>query len=84
MIKDIEAMNEQISKDLETLEHLIKDYNSKPEDFDGLYASVAAWQAQEWEKLWSERSEMLRHIESVEWQQIIGAAQAKMEQEKKE
>ena len=58
--KDIDKANEDVSKDLAAFEKLIRDYQAKPGDFDALAESALAKRRQEIEKLWDDRSAMLK------------------------
>jgi len=76
---DIGDLNKQVSKDVEQVEKLIRNYNSKPEEFDQLFSSTLAKRQQETERLWDDRKAMLRHIQPDEWRAIMSGARAKAE-----
>jgi len=78
---DIKKLNEQLSKDLGKMEKLIKDYDSKPEDFDRLFSSVLAMRQELTDKIWDDRTAMLQHIQPDEWQAIMSGARAVAEKE---
>jgi hypothetical protein len=78
---DIKKLNEQLSKDLGQMEKLIKDYDSKPEDFDRLFSSVLARRQELVDKIWDDRTAMLQHIHPDEWQAIMSGARAAAEKE---
>jgi hypothetical protein len=73
---DIKKLNEQLSKDLGQMEKLIKDYDSKPEDFDRLFSSVLARRQELVDKIWDDRTAMLQHVQPDEWQAIMSGARA--------
>jgi len=74
--EDIADFNKQVSDDLNTLEKLIRDYDSKPTDFDGLFSDSLAENLKLEEKLWKDRQAMLKHTEAHEWQAIMQGAKA--------
>jgi hypothetical protein len=76
---DIKKLNEQLSKDLGQMEKLIKDYDSKPEDFDRLFSSVLARRQELVDKIWDDRTAMLQHVQPDEWQAIMSGARAAAE-----
>jgi hypothetical protein len=78
---DISDLNKQLSKDVKALEKLIRNYDSKPEDFDRLFASVLTKREQQVDQLWDDRQAMLKHIQADEWRAIISGARAEMEKE---
>jgi hypothetical protein len=78
---DIKKFNNQLSKDLDQMEKLIKDYNSKPEDFDRLFSTVLARRQELADKIWDDRTAMLQHIQPDEWQAIMNGARAAAEKE---
>lgn len=78
---DVDDMNRQLSKEVKTLEKLIKHYDSKPEDFDLLFTSMLATREKQIDQLWDDRRAMLKHIKANEWQVIIDFARADMEKE---
>ena len=78
---DIKKLNEQLSKDLGQMEKLIKDYDSKPEDFDRLFSSVLARRQELVDKIWDDRTAMLQHIHPDEWQAVMSGARAAAEKE---
>jgi len=73
---DFRDLNKQVSKDLAQLEKLIKNYDSKPEDFDRLFSSVLAKRQQQTDKIWDDRKAMLQHIRPDEWRAILSGARA--------
>ncbi len=77
LLKDrIKKLNEQEAKAVEELSGLVKDYGSRPEDFDRLLSSVGEQRQQQVEKIWEERSAMLVHIRPDEWKAIFDSAKA--------
>lgn len=78
--EDISDLNVQISKEVKILEELIKNYDSKPEDFDLLFASALAMREKQMDQLWDGRQAMLKHIPPGEWKSIIDGAKAEMDQ----
>ena len=76
---DFKDLNEQVSKDLAQLKNLIKNYDSKPEDFDRLFSSVWAKRQQQTDKIWDDRKAMLQHIQADEWGAILNGARAAAE-----
>jgi hypothetical protein len=78
---DFKDLNDQVSKDVAQLEKLIKNYNSKPEDFDRLFSSVLAKRQQQTDKIWDDRKAMLQHIHPDEWRAILSGAKAAAEKE---
>ena len=81
---DIGDMNKQLSKDVKALEKLIRNYDSRPEEFDRLFASVLARREQQIDKIWDDRRAMLQHIRTDEWQAIVSAARAEMQKASEE
>jgi hypothetical protein len=78
---DIKELNAQASKDLGQMEKLIKDYDSKPEDFDRLFSSTLTKRYVLMDKIWDGRMAMLQHVKADEWQAIISGARAAAEKE---
>lgn len=76
---DIGDLNKQVSKDVEKVEKLIRNYNSTPEEFDQLFSSALAKRQQETDRLWDDRKAMLQHIQPDEWRAIMSGARAKAE-----
>lgn len=76
---DISDLNKQVAIGDKQLEKLIKDYNSRPEDFDRLFSSVLTKRNQQVEKLWDDRQAMLQHIQPDEWRAIMSGARAAAE-----
>jgi hypothetical protein len=76
---DFRDLDEQVSKDVAQLEKLIKNYDSKPEDFDQLFSSVLAKRQQQTDKIWDDRKAMLQHIQPDEWRAILSGARAAAE-----
>ncbi len=76
---DIAELNKQVSSDLTKFDKLIRDYDSKPEDFDALFSSALAKREAETGKIWEHRNAMMKHITPDEWQAIINSARAEME-----
>lgn len=79
---DVDDMNKQLSKDVKALEELIKEYDSQPEEFDRLFASMLASRKTQVDKLWDDRQVMLKQIRAKEWQVIVEWARADMEIER--
>jgi len=63
---DFGDYNKQVSKDLAQMEKLIKNYDSKPEDFDQLFSSALAKRTQQVDKIWDDYKAMLQHIRGDE------------------
>jgi hypothetical protein len=78
---DIKKLNEQLLKDLGQMEKLIKDYDSKPEDFDRLFSSVLAGRQELIDKIWDDRTAMLQHVRLEEWRAIMDGARAATEKD---
>jgi hypothetical protein len=85
-LKDLEALdddfrdlNRDVSKDVDELKKLIKNYDSKPEDFDQLFSSVLAKRQQQIDKIWDDRKAVLQHIQTDEWRAILSGARADAE-----
>jgi hypothetical protein len=78
---DIKKLNEYLSKDLDQMDKLIKDYHSKPEDFDRLFSSVLAKRKELVDRIWDDRTAMLQHIRPDEWRAIMSGAKAAAENE---
>jgi hypothetical protein len=76
---DIGDLNKQLSKDVEQVEKLIRNYNSKPEEFDQLFSSALAKRQQQIDRIWDDRNAMLQHIQPDEWRAIMSGAIAKAE-----
>jgi hypothetical protein len=76
---DISDLNKQLSKDVEQVEKLIRNYNSKPEEFDQLFSSTLAKRQQQTDRLWDDRKAMLQHIQPDEWRAIMSGARAAAE-----
>jgi len=76
---DFRTLNEQLPKDVDQLKKLIKNYDSKPEDFDRLFSSVLAKRQQQTDKIWDDRKAMLQHIRADEWRAILSGARAAAE-----
>lgn len=79
----IEDFNKQVSKDIERLDKLVKNYESTPEEFDQLISSAFTRRQQEVEKIWNQRKAMLAHMQADEWTTIINSAKAKMKEKNK-
>jgi len=79
----ISELNKQTSNDIEKLNELVENYESKPQEFDALLADAFTRRGQEAEVIWKRRSAMLAHIEADEWQTIINSAKAEAEEDKK-
>ncbi len=83
-LKDaIKDLNKNVSKDIKQFDKLVKNYDSKPEDFDSMLSAVFTRRQQELGKIWQQRSAMLAHIKADEWQTIISRAKAKAEEKAK-
>ena len=78
---DINQLNKQVSKDLGQVEKLIKDYHSKPEDFDRLFSSMQTKRQDLIDKIWDDRTAMLQHIQPDEWRAIISGANASVQKD---
>jgi len=73
--------NQQLSGDIKELEDLIRDYGSKLEDFDRLFANSLSKHKQQEDRLWDDRQNLLKHIEPDEWQAIMQCAMVEQEKE---
>lgn len=83
-LKDaISELNKQTSNDIEKLNELVENYESKPQEFDVLLADAFTRRGQEAEEIWKQRSAMLSHIKADEWQTIMKKAKAEAEEDKK-
>ena len=80
--KTIKGLNKGVSKDMKAFQKLVEDYDSTPEDFDNLFASVFQNREQEVNAIWEQRSALLTHIRADEWQTIISSAKAEMEEDR--
>jgi hypothetical protein len=81
--KAVKGLNKGVTKDVKTFRKLVEDYDSTPEDFDNMIASVFERREQEVNAIWEERSALLTHIQADEWQTIIAGAKADMEEDRK-
>ena len=79
---DIADLNKSVAKSNKQLESLIKDYNSKPEEFDQLFSSVQEQRNRQVDRLWDDRQAMLTHIKADEWQAIMTGAKAAAEKKR--
>jgi len=79
---DIKELNKQVSKDLGQMEKLIKDYDSKPEDFDRLFTATLTKRNDLIDKIWDDHMAMLQHVTADEWQAIISGAKEAAEKMK--
>jgi hypothetical protein len=79
----IKDFNKLVVKDIKQFHELVEDYDSKPEDFDQMFAGVFEKRKQEIEGFWELRKAMLAHIHADEWQTIISSAKAGAEEDKK-
>ena len=75
---DLKSLNHQVSDDLKQFDKLIKNYDSKPDDFDKLFSSTLERRDAELRRIWQHRNAMLEYIKPDEWQRIIGSAKKKM------
>jgi hypothetical protein len=78
---DIEDLNEQVSKDLEKCEGLVKDHGSKPEAFHQVFETSSADHLRRVEKIWSDREALLKHVRADEWSAIFAGARAEAAKE---
>jgi hypothetical protein len=81
--KAVKGLNKGVSKDIKAFQKLVEDYDSQPEDFDTMLASVFERREQEVAEIWERRSALLTHIQADEWQTIISSAKAGMRESKK-
>ena len=79
---DITDLNKLVTSDDKQLEKLIKDYHSRPEQFDQLFSSALNKRQALTDKLWDDRQAMLTHIEAGEWKSIMRGAMAEAEKKK--
>jgi hypothetical protein len=82
--KAVKGLNKGVSKDIKAFQKLVEDYESTPEDFDNMIASVFERREQEVSAIWEQRSALLTHIQADEWQTIISSAKAEMEADRNE
>jgi hypothetical protein len=83
-LKDaIKDLNKNVSKDIKQFDKLVKNYDSKPEDFDSMLSAVFTRRQQELGKIWQQRSAMLAHIKADEWQTILSSAKVEAAEDKK-
>ena len=75
----IGELNEKLSAETKALEGLIRDYDSKPADFDRLFSEALAKRREELAAIWANRQKMLEHIQADEWETIVRSARAEME-----
>lgn len=78
---DIEDFNKLTAEDLEKFTKLVKNYESRPEDFDSLFSTTISNRKEKIDKIWNDRSEMLSHIQPDEWQTIISSAKAEAQKQ---
>ena len=64
---------------LGTLIKVMKDHDSRPADFDQLFASLLAKRKKQVVRLRDDHRTLLQHIQADEWQAIIDRAKAEME-----
>ncbi len=81
--KAVKGLNKGVTKDVKAFRKLVEDYDSTPEDFDNMIASVFERREQEVNAIWERRSALLTHIRADEWQTIIAGAKADMEEDRK-
>lgn len=81
--KAVKGLNKGVTKDVKAFRKLVEDYDSTPEDFDNMIASVFERREQEVNAIWERRSALLTHIQADEWQTIIAGAKADMEEDRK-
>jgi hypothetical protein len=79
---DIAELNKSVAKSNKKLESLIKDFNSKPEEFDQLFSSVQEQRNRQVDKIWGDRQAMLAHIQVDEWRAIMAGAKAAAEKKR--
>ena len=79
---DLSDINKSVEENSEQLQELIKDYQSRPDDFDQLFTSILDLRRQQLEKLWQDRNAMLKHVTPEEWSSIIQGATAAAEAKK--
>lgn len=77
----LETINKQTTDDLKQMETLIKNYNSKPGDFDLLFAKVKANRQNQLNELWANRQDVLQHIKPGEWQAIVTDANMELQKD---
>lgn len=77
LTKDLKDFNKGVVKDTKSLQKLVEDYATTPEDFDQLFESAFSRRKQEMSEVWKQRDAMLQHVEPEEWQAIISSAKAK-------
>ena len=79
----LKDFNKDILQDIKQLNKLVKNCDSKPEDFDNLFSASLSSHEKEFENIWKQRSTMLTHITADEWQTIISSAKTKEAAKKK-
>ena len=75
----VEDFYEGVAEDIEALDDLVRDYDSKPEDFERLFDSAMARRRHQVGRIWTKRSALLRHITAEEWPVIVRSARAAAE-----
>jgi hypothetical protein len=73
---DIDDLNEAVSRQLKQFEKLVKDYDSKPADFDRLFETASDEHLRQLDKIWGDREALLEHIRPDEWKAIMAGARA--------
>ena len=73
----IKVFNKNVSQDVKELKKLVKNYNSKPEDFNIMFSAALTRNEKEIYNIWDRRNAMLTHIKADEWRTIISSAEAK-------
>jgi hypothetical protein len=79
----IKDFNKAVSKDIKQFHELVEDYESKPEEFDQMFAGVFERRKREIDNFWQLRKGMLAHINADEWSTIIISAKAEAAEDKK-
>jgi len=76
LTNDTKDFNDLISEEIELVGALIKNYNSRPEDFENNYLTMLTSQQKLLDKIWEDRRNMLVHITPGEWEKIFESAKA--------
>jgi hypothetical protein len=74
--EDIGRLNGGIEKDLGKFQELVRDYGTKPEDFDRLFEASSDENLRLVEAVWQGRTELLAHVRPDEWTAIVAEARA--------
>ena len=73
---DIEEFNKQNAEAIEQFKKMVKNYDSRPEDFNKMFSSMLSERQKQADLIWEHRSNLLIHIQAKEWKRIITSAKA--------